>query len=358
MSAVRGGESKVRRSERDSLHLAVPRAAWWLPGPHLPTIFGKMFRRVPAVPITRERWPTPDGDALTVERLRGRPDAPRLVLFHGLEGGAHSTYARGLLHQARARGWWADLVLWRTCDGEAVNAVRRSYHSGVSDDADLAIARIAESDPERPMLLHGVSLGGNVLLKWLGERGESVPPEVRAAAAVSVPFDLAAASACIDRGFFKVYGRFFLKSLKAKTAAKLARFPDVIDPAALARIHSLWDFDDLVTGPVHGFTGAADYYAQSSSIHFLSRIRVNTLLLNAQNDPFLPRSALEEVAAVANQNPCVHCVFPSGGGHVGFIAGSNPFGADYWMERLTLDWLESQLGNLAAQQQVAYKPHI
>jgi len=339
--SARGEESKARPAERGATTLAVPRAAWWLPGPHLPTIFGKVFRRVPQPPTTRERWRTPDGDLLSVERLRGRPDAPRLVLFHGLEGGLHSTYVRGLLNQAYQRGWWADLVLWRTCDGETVNAVRRSYHSGASDDADLALTHIVSSDPDRPVLLHGVSLGGNVLLKWLGERGDAVPASVRAAVAVSVPFDLAAASARIDRGLSKVYGRFFLKTLKAKTAAKLSRFPDVIDPAVLAGIRTLWDFDELVTGPVHGFGGAAEYYARSSSINFLSRIRVNTLLLNARNDPFLPPSTLDRVTSITRGNPNVTCCFPPSGGHVGFIAGRNPGDADYWMERVTLDWLES-----------------
>jgi len=313
--SARGEESKSRPTERGAIRLAVPRAAWWLPGPHLPTIFGKVFRRVPQTPTTRERWPTPDGDLLSVERLRGRPDAPRLVLFHGLEGGLHSAYARGLLRQAHLRGWWADLVLWRTCDGQTVNAVRRSYHSGASDDADLALTRIVSGDPDRPLLLHGVSLGGNVLLKWLGERGDAVPASVRAAVAVSAPFDLAAASARIARGFSKVYGRFFLKTLKAKTAAKLSQ------------------------GPLHGFGGAAEYYARSSSINFLSRIRVSTLLLNAKNDPFLPRSTLDRVATIARDNPRVICCFPSSGGHVGFIAG-NPNDADYWMERVTLDWLD------------------
>ena len=222
-----------------------------------------------------------------------------------------------------------------------MNAVRRSYHSGASDDADLALARIVSADPDRPVLLHGVSLGGNVLLKWLGERGDAVPASIRAAVAVSVPFDLAAASARIDRGFSKVYGRFFLKTLKAKTAAKLSQFPDVIDPAVLAGIRTLWDFDELVTGPVHGFGGAAEYYARSSSINFLSRIRVNTLLLNAKNDPFLPPSTLDRVSAIARDNPNVTCCFPQSGGHVGFVAGRNPGDADYWMERVTLDWLEA-----------------
>src|SRR5256885_1982519 len=232
MNAQGGEESRVRRSGRDSSPFAMPRAAWWLPGPHLPTIFGKVFRRVPLAATTRESIATPDGDSITLVRMSGAPDAPRLVLFHGLEGGEHSTYARGLLAQARARGWWADLVLWRTCDGVAVNSVRRSYHSGASDDAGIAIEHIAAGD-DRPMFLHGVSLGGNVLLKWLGERGSSVPSNVRAAAAVSVPFHLAAASARINQGFSKIYERFFLRSLKAKTAAKLTRFPDIIDPSVL-----------------------------------------------------------------------------------------------------------------------------
>lgn len=340
MSAL-GEESKARPTERDAMPLAVPRAAWWLPGPHLPTIFGKVIRRVPETPTSRERWPTPDGDVFSVERLRGQAGAPRLVIFHGLEGGLHSTYARGLLHQAYQRGWWADLVLWRTCDGVTVNAVRRSYHSGASDDADVALTRIIRADPDRPTLLHGVSLGGNVLLKWLGERGDTVPAAIRAAVAVSVPFDLAAASARIDRGWSRLYGRFFLRTLKAKTAAKLSRYPDVIDGSVLSRIRTLWEFDELVTGPVHGFRGAAEYYAQSSSINFLNRVRVPTLLLSSRNDPFLPPSVLDRVAVIASNNPCVTCCFPRSGGHVGFIGGKTPLTADYWMERATLDWLQA-----------------
>jgi hypothetical protein len=221
-----------------------------------------------------------------------------------------------------------------------VNAVRRSYHSGASDDADVALTRIIDADPDRPTLLHGVSLGGNVLLKWLGERGDTVPASIRAAVAVSVPFDLAAASARLDRGFSKIYAKFFLRTLKAKTAAKLSRFPDVIDAGTLAGIHTLWDFDELVTGPLHGFRGAADYYAKSSSINFLSRVRVRTLLLNARNDPFLPPSTLDRVAAIASDNPWMTCCFPPAGGHVGFINGRSPLDPTFWMEKATLTWLE------------------
>ncbi len=318
---------------------ATPDAAWWLPGPHLPTIVGKLCRSVDMPSTTRERWPTTDGDMLSVERLRGQIDAPRLVFFHGLEGGVHSSYARGLLHEAQERGWWADFVLWRTCDERPVNGARRAYHAGASDDAGTAIDYVLAEDAGRPTFLLGVSLGGNVLLKWLGERGDTVPATIRGAVAVSVPFDLAAASREIERGFAHVYSRYFLKTLKAKTLAKLERFPDLVDRTALAGIRTLWEFDDVVTGPIHGFRNAADYYQRSSSIRFLERIRVRTLLLNAQNDPFLPRATLDDVRAIARRNPRLECVFPAQGGHVGFVGGRFPGRPDYWMERFVFDWL-------------------
>lgn len=324
----------------DATPLAPPRPAWWLPGAHLPTIYSKLFRRVAPPTTVRAQLATPDGDHLSVERMAGGAEKPRLVIFHGLEGGTHSTYARALLHQAHTRGWWADLVLWRTCDGSSVNEARRAYHSGASDDADVAITGILRDDPQRPTLLLGVSLGGNVLLKWLGEHSENVPPPIRAAVAISVPFDLAEASRQIERGFSRLYGRYFLRKLRAKTIEKLSRFPDLVDATALARAKCLWDFDDAVTGPLHGFASAADYYERSSAIRFLEHVRIPTLLLNAQNDPFLPVSVLTRVRRIAERNPYLHCEFPKWGGHVGFVGGRFPWRADWWMERLTLDWLE------------------
>lgn len=322
----------------------VPPAPWWLPGPHLPTVWGKMLRTVPMPPTRRERWELPDGDLLSIERLDAAPGAPRLLLFHGLEGSTRSTYARALLWQAQARGWGADFVLWRTCDGQIVNRVPRAYHSGASDDADLVIRRVIAEDPSRPLLLVGVSLGGNVLCKWLGEQGEAAPPQVRAAAAVSVPFDLARCARQIERGVARVYGRHFIKTLKAKTAAKLARFPGIVDAAALARVRTIWEFDDVVTAPLHGFADAADYYSRCSALRFLPTVRVPTLLFNAADDPFLPREVLDEVRAVAAVNPALRCHFPSYGGHVGFVAGAMPWTATYWMEQSVVDWGASVLG--------------
>jgi predicted alpha/beta-fold hydrolase len=298
-----------------------------------------MFRGISMPPSTRETWQTSDGDSASIERVRGRSDAPRLIILHGLEGGTHSTYARGLLHEAYRRGWWGDLALWRTCDGRVVNDVARSYHSGASDDAGELIAHILAGDPDRPTYLLGVSLGGNVLLKWLGERGQSVPDVIRGAVAISVPFDLGAASSNLERGFSRIYSRFFLRSLRAKAIAKLGRFPHVGDRERIRRAATLREFDDLVTAPLHGFANADDYYRKASSKHFLGRIEVPTLLFNAQDDPFLPRAVLDEVRTVAARNRFLTCFFPPHGGHAGFVSGRLPWRPTYWMEPLVLDWL-------------------
>jgi uncharacterized protein len=319
--------------------VSVPRRAWWLPGPHLQTIFAKMFRGIPMPSSTRETWTMSDGDVASIERVHGHANAPRLIILHGLEGGAHSTYARGLLREAQRRGWWADLALWRTCDGRIVNDVARSYHSGASDDAAEVIAHILAGDADRPTFLLGVSLGANVLLKWLGERGGELPSALRAAAAVSVPFDLAAASDNLEHGISRVYSRFFLRSLRAKAIAKLERFPQVGDRDRIRRTATLREFDDLVTAPLHGFQDAADYYRRSSSLFFLGSIRLPTLLLNAEDDPFLPRAVLDRVRIVAAQNPSLSCVFPDHGGHAGFVSGAVPWKPSYWMESYVMDWM-------------------
>lgn len=297
------------------------------------TLYGRLTRslrrRDHALPHRVERWTTPDDDLLELRRMDppdgGRPGTPRLVLLHGLEGGMHSHYVANFFAEAAARGWGCDLLLFRGCNGEP-NRARRFYHSGETTDVAFAIERIVVEDPARPIVLAGVSLGGNVLLKYLGERGDEVPPQVRGAAAMSVPFDLARGCRHIQRGFSRVYERHFLRTLKAKARAKLNRYPDLIaDPAALDRVQTLWDFDDVVTAPVHGFRSAEDYYERSSSIRFLQGIRVPTLLLSAADDPFLPPEVLEEVRAIARTVPALELEFVKRGGHVGFVSGWRPW---------------------------------
>lgn len=318
------------------------RAAWWVPGAHLRTLWGKMIRLRRHVDTRRERWDTPDGDFIDIDRLDARDGQQRLVILHGLEGSSTSHYARGLLAAARSRGWAADVIVFRSCGGEP-NRLLRSYHSGETGDLDFVLRTLIAAHPHRPIVLTGISLGGNVLLKWLGEQGECVPTQVAAAVAVSVPFDLARGSMHLQRGFSKLYQSYFLRSLRRKALGKAARFPGCLDPVAISRATTLWDFDDAVTAPIHGFRDARDYYDTSSSIRWLERVRVPTLLLNAVDDPFLPPSVLDEVRAIARTNPALHAEFVARGGHVGFISGSVPWRPVYYAEARAIDFLDDAL---------------
>ncbi len=287
----------------------------------------------------------PDGDTVDVVRLgpdSPRVDAPRLLLLHGLEGSPRSHYASGILGEAHRRGWGANLLIFRSCNGE-MNRARRLYHSGETTDIDAVVRRLVAENGSAPLMLAGVSLGGNVLLKWLGEQGDHIPPQIAAAVAISVPFDLARGSRHINRGFSRVYETHFLRSLRRKALAKLERYPDLVPRADIDRADTMWDFDDLVTAPVHGFANADDYYTRSSSIRFLHAIRVPTLLLSAIDDPFLPAEVLDEVRAIAVHNPSLELEFVPHGGHVGFIGGANPFRPEYYAERRVGHFFERQL---------------
>ena len=318
------------------------RPAWWLPGPHLPTLWGRLARRLPRLTTVEERWRTPDDDWLHVHRVPGPAGAPRLLVLHGLEGSARSHYAQGLLAAAARRGWEAAVLQFRSCGGIA-NAQPRFYHSGETTDLAFAVARLTSEAPGVPIVLVGVSLGGNVMLKWMGEEGDALPPEIIAAAAISVPYDLGRGARHIDRGFARVYQSHFLRSLRRKAAEKLERYPGLFDDDALRRARTLADFDDIVTAPVHGFAGADDYYTRCSARRFLHGIRRPALLLSAADDPFLPPDVLEEVRAVAARNPALHVEFHARGGHVGFIGGSVPWRPVYYAERRALDFLDAQL---------------
>jgi predicted alpha/beta-fold hydrolase len=318
------------------------RPAWWIPGPHVSTLRGRFVRRPPVVHTRREQWDTPDGDVLDVDRLDApRPDSPRLILLHGLEGTARSHYARGMLAEARARGWGADFLLFRSCGG-ALNRTRRFYHSGDTGDLDLVVARNRREHPDSPLLIAGFSLGGNVLLKWLAEHRDDA---IHAAAAVSVPFDLARGARHIDKGFARVYQANFIASLKRKVYEKLLRFPDLVDRRKLDAVRSIIEFDDLLTAPLHGFADADDYYTRSSSLAFLKDVRVPTLLLSAVDDPFLPAAVLEDVRTVAKANPALHVEFVKRGGHVGFVSGTVPWRPVYYAEQRVSSFLASLLPN-------------
>ncbi|MEP6618065.1 MAG: hydrolase [bacterium] len=316
--------------------------AWWVPGPHLQTLWGRLARRLPVDATRAERWATPDGDHIELRRLDPSSaegaEGPRLVILHGLEGTIRSHYLRGLLAQAALRGWAADALIFRGCNGE-MNLARRMYHSGETSDIDFVVRRLIRERPTQPLVVVGISLGGNVLLKWLGERGADLPPQVRAAVAISVPFDLERGSRHIEHGFSRVYTRHFLRSLRTKATAKLTQYPGLFSSDALASARTLYDFDDAVTAPVHGFRSAHDYYQQSSSVRYLHDIRRPTLLISSFDDPFLPHQVLEEVSLVAKSNAFLVPEFWPKGGHVGFVSGRRPLSARFYAEERALEFL-------------------
>ena len=307
-------------------------APWWLPGGHLQTLYASL-RPPPRLALERHRWETPDGDFIDVD-FAGDPQARRLmVLFHGLEGCSDSHYARAFAAAARAAGWRLALPHFRGCSGEP-NRKPRAYHSGDSDEVDWILKKMSAAETD--LCAVGISLGGNALLKWLGERGEAAAAIVRRAAAVSAPLDLPAASGALDRGVNRLlYTRFFLSTLKPKSLAKLERFPGLYDAAKLRAATRFRQFDDVVTAPLHGFRDVAHYWSAASSGPWLERVRLPTLVINARNDPFLPERAM--LAAARKAASCVLLEFPRGGGHAGFPAGPFP-GRHTWLPQRLLEF--------------------
>jgi predicted alpha/beta-fold hydrolase len=307
------------------------------------TLWPRLFRRqLPLPGARRERWPTADGDEVELVRLAAPGGAPRFLLLHGLEGSRHSHYVAPLLLAARNAGWCANLFLFRSCNGE-LNRQLRSYHSGETSDLDMVVQRLAAEDPGAPLGIVGISLGGNVLLKWLGEQGVHAAQVARAAVAVSVPYDLARSARHLGRGLSRLYEQYFLRSLVKKALAKLERFPEVGLRPGVTRARSLVEFDEAFTAPVHGFRSAQDYYERSSSLGYLGRIRVPTLLLGARDDPFYPGELLNQVEAEASQNPFLRTEFHCRGGHVGFVSGRWPWQPSYYLDRRVIEFLAREL---------------
>ena len=311
---------------------AAPR---WLANPHLQTIYGALMAPAPPVRMRRERWDTPDGDFVDVDFVDGPAGTPWVHLYHGLEGSSNSPYARQLMRHVADRSWRGSVFHFRGCSGEP-NLLSRAYHSGDSDEIDWSLRRIAPQVGAAPLFAGGVSLGGNALAKWLGERGEAALALVAAAAVVSAPVDLMAAGDALERGFARLYARHFLGTLKRTAAVKLGRFPGIYDGAAVQRARTLREFDDLVTAPLHGFRDTDDYWTRASSKPHLGGIAVPTLLLNARDDPFLPPEALPTEREVS---AAVKLEFPSRGGHVGFVSGPFPGHID-WLPRRLLHFFE------------------
>jgi len=308
------------------------RPAAFLESPHAQTVYAALLRPVRTPALFRERWDTPDGDFVDVDFLPAPPQAPHLLILHGLEGSAKASYVGELLRGAQRRGWGAAALNFRGCSGEQ-NRLARFYHSGDTADAHFVANRL-RSRIRGPLFGVGFSLGGNVLLALLARTGEDAPLD--AAAAVSVPYDLAACARALDSGagLYRLYRLWFLRSLRRKALRKLRKHPGIFDGRTVSAARGIEAFDAAVTAPLHGFRDAADYYAQSSSGPLLGQIRRPTLLINAKDDPL----AVSPLPEVAISNSLLAAVQPDHGGHVGFVAGSI-LRPRYWAERTALEFL-------------------
>jgi hypothetical protein len=309
----------------------------WLPGGHLQTIYPAKFIAKPTVAYRRERWDTPDDDFIDLDFVDGKMSLPFIVMFHGLEGSSNSHYARALMAHIAALGWSGVVVHFRGCS-EELNRAPRFYHSGDAKEIDWILHRLAPQVRERgasKFYACGVSLGGNALLRWLGE-SQHQAEIVDAACAISAPLDLAGGGAALSRGFNMLYTRIFLETLKPKCLQKLKQFPGLYDKDTMMNARDLYAFDNVVTAPLHGYLNTDDYWKRASAKYVLNDITVPTLVLNAQNDPFLPKEYLPTIATSTK----VKLEQPAHGGHVGFTVG--PFaGKLNWLPQRMVSFLES-----------------
>ncbi len=334
------------RSDSTSSDLFVP--ARWLPGRHAQTMWGQMTRSRKAEQIRREIITTPDGDEVILDHNTVGPDAtgPRLLILHGLEGSSFSVYAQGFLGRARRRSWPATVIHFRTCarrlDDRMTwlpNKRPRFYHSGDTGDLDLIARAFKEREPKRPLFAVGVSLGGNVLLKWMADHSDQ--RLIERAATISVPYDLEGTARNLSGGASRLYLRHFFPSMLAKLAHMCAMFPElreVVDLDRARRAKSFYTFDDAATAPLAGFDGALDYYRKASSLPVLCEITTPTLCVSAADDPFLPPEVLERARNSAS--PDVETAFTDVGGHVGFVGGPSPRRPVFWAEERIMRWFE------------------
>jgi uncharacterized protein len=317
------------------------RAPWWLPGGNLQSIWPALFSRRfdgPAPSYRRERWATPDADFIDVDWQGEDAKAPLLVLFHGLEGTSASHYAQAFAHWARDHHWRFCVPHFRGCSGE-LNLAPRAYHSGDFEEIAWILQRL-RAGQSGPVVAVGISLGGNALLRWAEEAGDSAAATARAVCAVSSPIDLAASGHSIGRGFNRqVYTRMFLRTMKAKALRKLAQHPGLFSRERMLAARDLYQFDNVFTAPLHGFRDTEDYWARGSAKPHLHRIHIPALLLNARNDPFVPARSLPRPHRVGRH---VTLWQPAHGGHVGFPGGRWP-GHVLTLPDAVMGWMQAQL---------------
>jgi len=320
--------------------------AWWLNNAHLQTLYPALMRKTsPPTGLRRERLITPDNDFIDIDWC-GEGNQPLIILLHGLAGSSRSGYIKGLQHALLIQGFRSVALNFRGCSGE-YNHSARCYHSGETEDIHFLYQTLRQREPETPFAAVGFSLGGNVLLKWLGEQGDKL--SLFAAIAISVPLVLSTCATKLDNGFSKIYRENLLCELKhhvlakqryLKRLGKLQEARKIEQLGDLSGIKSFWQYDDRVVARLHGFKNVHDYYQRSSSRQFLKSIGITTLLIQARDDPFMTEEVLPDLKELSSS---IHLEITQGGGHVGFIAGEIPFKPDYWLEQRIPEFLKQHL---------------
>lgn len=311
--------------------------AWWLSNKHLQTLWPTLCRRpIHDIVITRERFELADGDFVDLD-WSGNGHGPIVIMLHGLEGSIDSPYAKGMLHAISKQGWRGVLMHFRCCSGER-NRLPRTYHSGETGDINAVVTALSQREPGVHMAASGFSLGGNVLLKWLGESGQS--NVLKAAIAISVPFELHKSVNRINKGFSKLYQWHLLRSLYSKMQWKFREQTAPVTIPPLSELHTIRDFDEAVTAPLHGFTNAEEYYTKSSCRQYLRNIHVPTLVLQAKDDPFMTEDLLPRLEELSSK---ITLELTEKGGHVGFVGGPLPWQAEYWLEQRVPMFLKKYL---------------
>ena len=311
------------------------RPAWWLRNPHLQTLWPTWFRTRPGLRLTAERVELPDGDFIDLAWTDAN-GGPRVLLLHGLEGSLDSHYARSTLAALYGAGMHAVFMHLRGCSGEP-NRLARSYHSGATEDLAAVLAHIERTRGKPPAAAVGFSLGGNLLLKYLGEQGANAP--LKAAVAVSVPFRLMDAARRLEQGPSRIYREHLMQRLRGSYLRKFAKRPAPLE-VDVRRLHGFYDFDDQVTAPLNGFSGADDYYDQCSCRRYLRGVETPTLVLHALDDPFMyPQTVPTE----SELGPAIRLELSAKGGHVGFVEGPIPGKTSYWTDRRIPEFLAGHL---------------
>ena len=305
--------------------------AWWLSNPHLQTLWPSFFRVKPEVKLNKQRLELDDGDFLDLA-LSDIKNKPVVLILHGLEGSLDSHYIKPLIKSLDDEGYGVCFLHFRGCSGE-LNRLPRSYHSGDTHDLQQVVNYLQKQFQQGVFAVIGFSLGGNVVLKWLGEQKEKAP--VKTAVTISVPFQLAHAGERLEKSFSRVYQKHLLSRCQEKYTRKFSskKSPLEVDAKTLKTFYT---FDDQITAPLHGFKGADDYYQRSSSRQFLKTIKKPTLVLHSRDDPFMWKHTVPDENEVS---PAVTLELSEKGGHVGFVTGKHPFSPEYWLDSRIIKWL-------------------